>query len=157
MAEAWAPTVEEIGARLRARTKVRSGEELGTFTEPDDPLGETRPTKKQVESMIESAVSEVLVNATPCKDRPNLEARAKGLAILYTCMEIEISYYPEQVAADKSPYARFKELWDEGIPKYVEAVQETCGGEEDDESGSGSVGTRGFFGNHEPIGMDTVM
>ena len=157
MAEKWSPSVEEIGARLRARTKVRSGAELGTFTEPDDPLGETRPTKKQVESMIEDAVSEVKVNATPCQDKANLEARAKGLAILYACMQIEISYFPEQVAADKSPYARFKELWDDGLPKYVEAVQENCPGGEGGEDASGSVAARGFFGDNEPLGMDTVM
>jgi len=107
--------------------------------------------------MIEDAVSEVKVNATPCQDKANLEARAKGLAILYACMQIEISYFPEQVAADKSPYARFKELWDDGLPKYVEAVQENCPGGEGGEDASGSVAARGFFGDNEPLGMDTVM
>ena len=55
MAYDWAPSVEDVGALLRARTiKSETGEELGTFTD------ETRPTSTAVVSLIDAATDDVV-------------------------------------------------------------------------------------------------
>lgn len=153
----WAPSVEEVAGLLRARTKVRSGAELGTFTEPDDPLGETRPTKKQVEGYIQDAQETVGNAAYPCEDHDKIISTAKGLAKLYAAMEVELSFFPEQAAQGTSPYDKYKELYDERLPKYEEAVSENCPGGEGSEDAAGGLSPRGYFGDTRPLGMDTVM
>lgn len=147
--EYWKPTAKEVASLLRARTKTRAGGEVGEFTEPDDPRGATRPSKAQVEELIVDAMGEISIEAHPCEDKPVIAASAKGLARLLAAMLVETSFFPEQVAKDLSPYDKFKELYDEKLPKYTEAVSEHCVG--------GGVGPRGYFGDYRPIGMDTVM
>lgn len=118
---AWRPTVAEVAAHLRARTKVPGGTEVGTFTE------ETRPTAGDVERLIDQAVRRVASSITyePCS--PGLETDAQGAAALYCAMLVEQSYYPETTTAGGSSFLSLNTLWKEQISTLVEAVAEECG------------------------------
>lgn len=121
----WRPSLPEVGALLRSRTRggvAEGGQTLGTFT------AETTPTADEVESLISYATSSVAsrIGLSPCTDA--LTARARGMAALYTAMLVELSYFPEQIGSDRSPYEKYKELYDEGMEALTEAIAEDCGG-----------------------------
>jgi len=90
------PTVADVAALIRARTKDSNGNELGTFTTA------TRPTAVQAQEAIDHAViglhEKVGAIGTGCADTAKLCA-AYGAAA-----EIELSYFPEQARTDRSPY-----------------------------------------------------
>ncbi len=139
----WRPALVEVGALLHARTRggvEEGGKELGTFTD------QTNPTADQVESMISYATSSVAsrIGLSPCTDA--LTARARGMAALYTAMLIELSYFPEQVGSDRSPYEKYKELYDQGMEALTEAIAENCDGGGDGLSvgGDGPVPSSSF-------------
>jgi hypothetical protein len=112
----YMPSVSDVGALLRARTKDQYGNELGTFTD------ETRPTETEVINLIDVAAREV--TSTTDTDIPPLanEDVAKLIA-MRAAMLIELSYYPEQINSGRSPYPQFKELYDEQLPIVMRAVE----------------------------------
>lgn len=109
-----APTIRDVAALIRARTKDSSGNEVGNFT------ADTRPTDEQAQEAIDHAIAAVhraVGNVGPgCVELGRL-AVAYGAAA-----EIELSYFPEQARADRSPYtfliARAQELLD-GLTQCV--------------------------------------
>lgn len=104
----YTPTVENVGALLRARTKSMGDQELGTFTE------ETRPTDSQVSELIRQATGRISLLVGD--DVPvALQQEVKDAAVLGTALLIELSYFPEQVASGTSAYDEYKELYDELI------------------------------------------
>jgi hypothetical protein len=155
MAFDWSPTVADIGALLRARTVDDTEQEVGTFNDT------TRPTEAQVLSLIamNSAVVGTRLGATEETDlcTEELKGSATEMAALRTAMQIELSYFPEQVAGNKSPYDRFKELYDEGMTSLSERVAQECGGGEG-VGGEGEVpgAVSGDFGPYDSVGRDTI-
>jgi hypothetical protein len=150
--EDWTPATTDVAALLRARTKDTNGNEVGDFND------DTRPTGAEVESLISSAVGEVssrIGTDTPCE--AGLLQRSKGSAALYAAMLVELSYFPEQVRTDRSPYDRYKELYDDGITSLSEEVISRCGEDEgeSDVEGSGLLPYYAF-GDQDPIGRRTV-
>jgi hypothetical protein len=143
--------VDEVGALLRARTKDTLGNEIGTFT-PD-----TRPTDTQVTNLIVQATGHVKarIGGELCESgrAAGLEADANRLIALYAAMLVELSYFPEQVERDHSPYSRFKALWDEGIASLIENERLLCG---DDEMGRGRP-AYSFDTQVDDIGKDGPM
>lgn len=112
----WTPVVADVGAILRARTKDVDGNEVGTFN------ASTRPTEAQVNVLIGQSVGDIAIEVgedIDAKWRP----KAKELAALGTAMKIELGYFPEQVATDRSPYDRFKVLYDEGLARLEAAME----------------------------------
>jgi hypothetical protein len=138
----WRPSLGEVAALLRTRTKVNAqagGGEAGTFTD------DTRPTGDQAETLINIATSyaasRVGTTEALCPDSERTEAltsRARGLAAVYAAMLIELSYFPEQINKEISPYKELKKLWDEGIESLVSAVEKTCGADLPGGESSGS-------------------
>lgn len=119
----WTPSVAEVAALIRARTKVAGGKELGTFTE------DTRPTAADVERLIQQAVRRVATNtgADPCT--ANLQLDATAAAALYTAMLIEQSYFPEQTTGTSgNSFTSLEKLWKDQISMLTTAVGEQCGG-----------------------------
>ena len=104
---AYRPTVAEIAAILRARTKDTSGNEVGTFTD------DTRPTNTEIESLITNSIYHVEAQAggMVCS-ADKLTDGAKVLTVLWTAMLVETSYFPEQVRADKSAWPEYKQMYD---------------------------------------------
>lgn len=109
------PSVAEVAAKLRARTKDRFGNEAGTFT------ADTRPTFQQVLEMIQAAADDV--TAETDTDIPaDAHDAVKQLIALRAAMDIELSFFPEQVSTNRSPYAEYKRLFDEGMTRVINAV-----------------------------------
>jgi hypothetical protein len=108
------PTLEDVAALIRARTKDSSGNEVGTFTPA------TRPTNAQAQEAIDHAViavhEKVGAIGAGCADLAKLAA-AYGAAA-----EIELSYFPEQARTDRSPYQFLIARWTaalEGVEQCV--------------------------------------
>lgn len=129
----WQPTVADVGALLRARTKVPGGGEVGTFTD------ETRATAEAVENLIRQAVRRVmskLDGVSPCNDE--LRDDAGSAAALYAAMLVEQSYYPEQTTNAGSSFKSLQSLWTEQIKDLSTAVAQVCG----TGGGEGDTGAR---------------
>lgn len=150
----WQPSPDAVARLLRTRTKVSSGAELGFFTDA------TRPTDAEVRGLIKDAVDEVAKRVSNNGDLCNstLSSDAGNMAVLYTAMLIELSYFPEQVENNHSPYDRYKDLYDEGMKSLLEAVAETCGGDSDGDvvGGDPDLPNYDFRTSTRPVGRETV-
>lgn len=127
----WAPTVRDVGALLRSRTRDTNGNELGTFTR------DTRPTDTQVVELIDMAAAD-LVDAVGTDDLPvRFRESASRVVTIGAALEVELTYFPEQVASERSPYDRLKALYDERLARLVTAVSVDIDvpGEDADEQG----------------------
>src|SRR4051812_40952022 len=113
------PTVDQVGALLRARTQDENMQELGTFTDA------TRPTNDQVENLIDMAMTSFSaeVRVDPCSD--TLNAAAAGHLALTVAMMVELSYFPEQVASARSPYDQLRQLWESQHLALVDSIRWT--------------------------------
>lgn len=127
--EDWAPTVAAVGAILRSRTKDNAGNELGTFTD------QTRPTGEEVGELIGTATNDVAaeVGADIVSAR---RPYAASVAALGTALQVELTYFPEQVALGRSPYAELKKLYDERLKRLKTMVE---GGVDEDPTMSGGT------------------
>lgn len=125
----WAPTVQDVGSFIRARTKASGGTEIGTFT------ANTRPTDGAVEGLIAQACRRVRsdIGQDPCN--ADLSADAGGAAALHAAMLIEQSYYPEQTRQQDSSFQSLNTLWKDAIKSLRMAVEEQCGGADGTKSG----------------------
>jgi hypothetical protein len=119
----YVPTVAEVGALIRARTKDTAGNELGTFTDA------TRPTGDQAEAESLFAVDQVWGRLGQNPEAAGITAattalfpQARRAAAIYAAMLIELSYFPEQIQDDQSPYDRLKELYDQAIANLAASV-----------------------------------
>lgn len=152
MAEAtFSPTVDDVAALIRARTKIPGGGEAGTFTD------NTRPTKAEVERIIEQAVDHVAagVGGEPCNAQ--LVQSATAAASLLAAVIIETSYWPEQAEARGSAAARLEKLFDTRMKSLTAAVAEECGGQGTggtEDGNSGAVAAGGFSDGYVLIGRD---
>jgi hypothetical protein len=121
---AWLPTPDDLAALLRARTKDANGAELGHWSDA------TRPTDVEVQTLINMAAAE-LTDADgpgdPCAPRCR-----SAVAYRAACL-IELSYFPEQVRSDRSPYTELKELADAALDAFRTCLT----------SGTGEAGTSG--------------
>jgi hypothetical protein len=99
----FVPTVAQIGALLRARTKDNDGNELGTFTDA------TRPTGTEAQEFIDAAVAHIAMRLGP-RIPDSAMGAAQNAAALRAAYRIERAYWPEQLESDNST---FRSLWDE--------------------------------------------
>jgi len=107
----WRPTVDDVAALLRARTKDASGNELGTFT-PD-----TRPTDVEVELLITNGCAKVASYVG--WDLPDeCVEEGRHLATLVAAYEAELSYWPEQVLSNRSPASNYWAMFEANIAQF---------------------------------------
>lgn len=150
----WAPSVREVAALIRARTKVPGGVEVGTFNQ------NTRPTATEVESIIDQAADHVsaAVGGDPCND--SLRQSAGAATALLAAILIESSYWPEQAEARGSTASRLESLFNARMKSLTLAVSEQCGGQGtggEEEGGGGNAGALaagGFNDGYALIGRD---
>jgi hypothetical protein len=116
----WRPTVADVAALIRARTKDGNGDEHGTF---DD---STRPTAMQVEILITNGCADV-AGWVGYDLHESLWAEARNLATIYTACQVEESYYPEQVAAQRSSWPQLWQRYQYGIERFVETAGALAG------------------------------
>lgn len=109
----FTPTVDQVAALLRARTRDENGVELGTFNE------HTRPTGTEAATLIAMAAQQVaaVIGTDPVtlvateRAQEVLDAATQAVA-LRAALLIESSYFPEQIAAGESPFLQLRELSD---------------------------------------------
>jgi hypothetical protein len=120
----YTPDVNAVAAYLRARTKTAGGQEAGTFN-PVSAVGtsaETRPTAEQASQEIANALGDIsAIIGTDLPDPKYFEPASRVVA-LRAALLIELSYFPEQVATGRSPYAQLKELYDEAWANLLSAL-----------------------------------
>lgn len=97
----WAPSVQDVAALLRARTKDATGREVGDFT------ADTRPTDTDVERLLIFGCGDLTANLGTNVPE-SLWAEARALAALKTACYVEQSFWPEQVGSDRSSWT---EMW----------------------------------------------
>lgn len=105
----YLPTPTDVARLLRARTKDSHGAELGDWSD------DTRPTPEDVADLIDQASGPVLARIGRLEgpeDEPdrysNLIPAAKHLVALGAAMLVEKSYFPEQVASERSAYTSYQ-------------------------------------------------
>lgn len=141
---------DAVAALLRTRTMDENGVEGGVFTET------TRPTLEQVEHLVEEArrkVVGIIGTAEPCT--ADLTADAANVVHLRAAMLVELSYFPEQINTNRSPYEQLKDLYDTDVKSLAEAIAETCGTGIGEEGVNNQVPSYGY-GEAPVIGKRTV-
>jgi phage gpG-like protein len=112
----WAPSVDDVGAVLRARTKDENGNELGTFTDA------TRPTAVQVNPLIDTATADILAEVGTVPDK--VQDNARRVAAIGAALLVELTFFPEQIGTGRSPYTQLKEWYDDKLKRLVAQVTE---------------------------------
>lgn len=131
MADDLRPSVDDVAALIRARTKDAEGREIGTFT-PD-----TRPTDVEVETHIDAALGLVVVRL-PTDLPDTYEPAARALVAYRAALRIEKSYFPEQVRSDRSAYEQLRQEYVDDLQALLDAI--AASGSED--GGAGAAGHR---------------
>jgi hypothetical protein len=110
--------VDEIGKRLAARTmEADTGQRIGTFNK------DTRPTGEEVLDLIEDSLTVVGAAVGVDLDAEFLPM-ARAAAIAYTCMSIELSYYPETANGGDGAFHAFKERFAQQIEYITDALNQ---------------------------------
>lgn len=148
----FTPAIDDVGAILRTRTRLAGGQEAGTFL-PAAAVPTTTPTAEQVTGLITDAVADLgaalgpdIPNA-PGADPTAYRNAAKRLAALGAALGVELTYFPEQVATNRSPYPQLLERYNARRKTLLEAIVEVGGGSGGGESvhgGAGSPSAGGF-------------
>jgi hypothetical protein len=120
------PSVADVALLIRARTKDADGREVGTFTD------ETRPTAEQVEEHISAAVA-LLSPRWPIAIDDSYYLAVQRLTAYRAAMQIEKSYFPEQVRSDRSAYDQLREEYQDDLAALMDALGAGAG------DGSGSA------------------
>lgn len=114
----YRPTVDEVGKRLAARTmEAETGNRIGTFN------AETRPTGEEVHDLIDDALT-VVGAAVGVDLDAEFVPMAKAAVIAYTCMSIELSFYPESTDAGDSAFRALKERFTQQVEYITEALNQ---------------------------------
>jgi hypothetical protein len=129
----WLPTPDDVAAILRARTKDSTGAELGRWT------ADTRPTDTEVSVLIAQSAEFIIGQVGELGDR--CAGAAHGATQLHAACLVELSYFPEQVRSDRSPYEQLRELADSAL----EGLR-SCAGVGTAEGGGAAAGEG--FGYH---------
>lgn len=112
--------VQDVASLLRARTKDDSGNEVGDFT------ADTRPTESEVEDLIAQSAS--MVNAVANGDIPSrLVEFAQHVVALRTAMMVELTYWPEQVQRENSPFGHLREMFVDALEAFKTALGDSGG------------------------------
>lgn len=142
------PTVTEVAAYVRARTKVAGGKELGTFTET------TRPTFDEVELLIGQALDHVSMSTggEPCNER--LTRSMRSVIALYAAILVEVSYFPESSSNQSSSAVRLEALFNSRLKILEAALAEECEGQGtggDGPGGDSGAVAAGHFDDGRPL------
>lgn len=128
----YTPDLAQVGALITARTKDANGNEPGTFTSA------TRPTNDQVTTLIGQAVDR-LAGRIGDTIPPSLFGAATEVVALDVASRVELSFFPDQISAGRSPYQELKKLHDDAEAELLAAIA-ARGASTGDENGSSPTG-----------------
>jgi hypothetical protein len=153
-AEDWLPTVDQVAALVRARTRDDAGTELGTFTE------DTRPTAAQVADLIASEAPLVAMRTgnlmtLECPDAPSIRQAAGSIVAKRVAAIIEASYRPDELADGRTVADFYQGSLDADL-EAVENAARTCrayvpGDAGGDITGESGPAPRWYFPPAEPM------
>ena len=110
------PSVDDVAALIRARTKTAGGDEIGTFTP------ETRPTDVQVQQLIILAEGDVLVQTGSKLGQVSATEATSMIALRAACF-VELSYWPEQIRTDRSAYEQLWRMYEAGMVNLLAGIE----------------------------------
>lgn len=157
----YTPDVQAVADFIRFRTRDAGGNEVGTFDNT------TNPDAAEVQRLIQAAVDElsprlgVDVPDSGDPDDPDaLRRAARRLVALLSAMNVELTFFPEQIGTSRSPYNELQERLDRGMNTIIEAINGPGDGGSTDGSSVANPGG-GFASYYFPedaggmIGWDT--
>jgi hypothetical protein len=97
----WLATPEDVAALLRSRTKDDTGRELGAWSDA------TRQTLDEVEHLLTLAAGQATDADGPAAACAPL---CRNVIALHCACLVELSYFPEQVRSDRSPYSELRDM-----------------------------------------------
>lgn len=109
---AYRPFVSDVAAWLQGRTVDSNSSQVGTFT------AATRPTFEQALRVIDLAMDKLEAKFGPSMN-PELVGSAKSVVALRAAMLIELTFFADQIRADRSPYAELKALYEESLTDWL--------------------------------------
>lgn len=134
IAPPWMPSVQDVADLLVTRTNTSTGVPSGSFS------GQTIPTGTQVQEIISKTVRDLWleIGDGPQHNERLIDA-AKYLASLDAAMMVELNFFPEQVASDRSPYEKYNNIRKAKAKLLSAAIEaaEVAAGETDGVTSSG--------------------
>lgn len=125
--DAWRPTLAQVAAILRARTRGVASRDGSVAGEQDVFNSITRPTAAQVNECIDLAVDEMF-GATggrePCS--ANLSRGFRTAALYRAAMLCEISYMPEETNGTDTAFAALEKMWQDTAKVTAAAIIAQC-------------------------------
>jgi hypothetical protein len=129
----WTPTLQDVGHVVLSRTRDSNGTVLGTFT------SDTQPTDEEVRVLIQKAIDDVMpLIGTDIPEE--LISEAQNVASIRTAMYIELTFYANEVAMNRSVYPELKALFDEKVATLAKAVAAIESGESPTDALAGAGG-----------------
>lgn len=124
----YTPTVDEVAAYIRARTKIPGGGIAGTFND------QTNVKAAEVRAIIAQAVGLILTDlgGPPCTEE--LCAQMKAVAAILGAMLVEQSLFPEQTTGAGNSFPSLEKLYKPKMAGLAKQVERICG------TGSGGEG-----------------
>jgi hypothetical protein len=124
----YRPTVEQVAAVLRARTRGPASRDASVAGEQGTFTATTRPTYTQVQELIDIAVGElvgVMKGHAPCTAA--LETSAGSAATYRAAQLVEVGYYQEQTGdSDTTAFKALDKLWMSASKTVATAVVAQC-------------------------------
>ena len=116
------PDISDVANLIYTRTKDSLGHELGTFT------ADTRPTDTQVTNIIDQAAQDIEAMVDTDIPEGAYDYVEQSIACR-AAMIIERSFFPEQIASDRSAYTQLRDDCKERFDAMIAAVQREQGEE----------------------------
>ena len=121
----YTPSLQEVGSLIRSRTTDKGGNEIGSFN------SDTQPNATQVNENIQDVVQELYsvfgadIPDSPNTDDPDVLRRSALRCACYGAAAlVELSHFPEQVAAGRSPYKAYDERYQQAMKRISKAISE---------------------------------
>jgi len=111
----WTPTLPDVAGVILVRSRDNNGVIQNTFTE------NTIPTAEEARMLIDKAVNNVrpLIGTDIPED---LIQEAQDVTALRAAMYIELTFYGNEVAQNRSVYPHLKTLFDEKVKTLAQAI-----------------------------------
>src|SRR5215472_5372654 len=130
----WTPTLQDVGHVILSRTRDDNGNVLGTFTDV------TQPTDDEARIIIQQAVDDCIpLLGTDIPDE--LIGEAQHVCAIRAAMYIEITFYANEVAVNRSVYPELKVLFDEKVKTLSQAIISVEAGGDIADAAAGAGGT----------------